>query len=275
MVIWPGEKPISSSNSPLAEQIINEWRQWQAPFQSKPQIVSQLEGGLTNSSYLIEAGSERAVLRINNPQASQLGINRDTEITILKKIASTAVAPNYYFANSQYLLSEYIEGETTDVDGISQPAIRQQIFQAIKTIQTTKLPSLKRFNYKKYCQIYCSQISGEYLGQLAVQQILDLAQQIDSADWQPVLCHHDLIPENIIHNQQGISIIDWEYAGLGHPQFDYLRIFNKQQRSSLGIEPNPYLERLQVVLDELWFAVRYPVKQLNLEIQLNKILLKG
>jgi hypothetical protein len=28
-------------------------------------------------------------------------------------------------------------------------------------------------------------------------------------------------------------------------------------------------------LDELWFAVRYPVKQLNLEIQLNKILLKG
>jgi thiamine kinase len=215
------------------------------------------------------------VLRINNPQASQLGINRDTEITILKKIASTAVAPNYYFANSQYLVSEYIDGETTDGDGISQPAIRQQIFQAIKAIQAIKLPNLKRFNYKKYCQIYCSQISGEYLGQPAVQQILDLAQQIDSADWQPVLCHHDLIPENIIHNQQGISIIDWEYAGLGHPQFDYLRIFNNQQRSSLGIEPNPNLERLQAVLDELWFAVRYPVKQVNLEIQLNIILLKG
>ena len=119
MVIWPGEKPISSSNSPLAEQIINEWRQWQAPFQSKPQIVSQLEGGLTNTSYLVEASSEHAVLRINNPQASQLGINRDTEITILQKIASTAVAPNYYFANSQYLVSEYIDGETTDGDGIS------------------------------------------------------------------------------------------------------------------------------------------------------------
>ena len=173
------------------------------------------------------------------------------------------------------MLSEYIDGETIDEDGIAQPAIRQQIFQAIEAIQATKLPNLKRFNYKKYCQIYCSQISGEYLGQPAVQKILDLAQQIDNADWQPVLCHHDLIPENIIHNHQGISIIDWEYAGLGHPQFDYLRIFNKQQRSSLGIAPNPYLERLQVVLDELWFAVRCPVKQLNLEIQLNKILLKG
>jgi predicted Ser/Thr protein kinase len=80
------------------------------------------------------------VLRINNPQASQLGINRDNEITILKKIAPTAVAPNYYFANSQYLVSEYIDGETTDEDGISQPAIRQQIFQAIKATQTTKLP---------------------------------------------------------------------------------------------------------------------------------------
>ena len=273
MVIKPGERPISSNNSSLAEQIINEWRQWQAPFQSKPHIVSQLEGALTNTSYLIEAGSERAVLRINNPQASQLGINRDTEITILKKIASTGVAPKYYFANSQYLVSEYIEGET--LDGISQPAIKQQIFQAIEAFQEIALPNLQRFNYKKYCQTYCSQISVEYLGQPTVNQILDLAQQIDSADWQPVLCHHDLIPENIILNQQGISIIDWEYAGLGHPQCDYLRIFNEQQRDSLGIEPNPNLERLQAVLDELWFAVRHPKKQLNLEIQLNKILLKG
>ena len=156
MVIWPGEKPISSSNSPLAEQIILEWRQWQAPFQSKPQIVSQLEVGLTNTSYLVEASSERAVLRINNPQAIQLGINRDNEITILQKIAPSTVAPNYYFANSQYLVSEYIDGETVDEDGIAHSAIRQQIFQAIQSIQAIKLPNLKRFNYKKYCQIYCS-----------------------------------------------------------------------------------------------------------------------
>ena len=237
--------------------------------------MSQLEGGLTNTSYLIEAGSKRAVLRINNPQASQLGINRNTEITILKKIAPTGIAPNYYFANSQYLVSEYIDGQSIDVDSISQSANRQQIFQAIEAIQATKFPNLKRFNYKKDCQTLCSQIVGEYLGQPVVQQILDLAQRIDSADWQPVLCHHDLIPENIIHNQQGISIIDWEYAGLGHPQFDYLRIFDEQQRNSLGIESNPDLEMLQALLDELWFAVRYPEKQSNLEIQLNKILLKG
>ena len=36
-------------------------------------IVQQLDGGLTNTNYLIEAGSQRAVLRINNPQADKLG----------------------------------------------------------------------------------------------------------------------------------------------------------------------------------------------------------
>ncbi len=173
------------------------------------------------------------------------------------------------------MLSEYIDGDTKDEDGIAQPANRQQIFQAIQTIQAIELPNLKRFNYQKDCQTLCSQIAGEYLGQPTVQQILDLAQRIDSADWQPVLCHHDLIPENIIHNHQGISIIDWEYAGLGHPQFDYLRIFDEQQRTSLGIASNPDLERLQAVLDDLWFAARYPEKQSNVERQLNKILLKG
>ena len=63
-------------------------------FQSKPQIVMQLEGGLTNISFLVEAGSERAVLRMNNPDASRLGVDRHAEITILENYSSRILSPD-------------------------------------------------------------------------------------------------------------------------------------------------------------------------------------
>ena len=55
-----------------AKHYLQNWRQWQAPFQTQPQIVKQLEGGLTNTNYLVEAGSYRAVLRLNNPMRLSL-----------------------------------------------------------------------------------------------------------------------------------------------------------------------------------------------------------
>ena len=39
-----------------------------------------------------------------------------------------------------------------------------------------------------------------------------------------VLCHHDLTPENILETKQGIKIIDWEYSGRGHREFDAIRL---------------------------------------------------
>ena len=41
-----GEKPISNKVQNQAKHYLQNWRQWQAPFQTQPQIVKQLEGGL-------------------------------------------------------------------------------------------------------------------------------------------------------------------------------------------------------------------------------------
>jgi thiamine kinase len=253
------------------KQYLENWRQWQAPFQSEPQIVKQLEGGLTNTSYLIEASSKRAVFRINNLEADKLGINRQNEITILKKLQSTHFVPRFYYSDSRILVTEYIDGYALDADKALKSDTKKQLIKAIEDIQSIELPDLDVLNYELYVRDYCNQLSPLYLDKTIRQALLKIARTIDTQDWHPVLCHHDLIPENIIQSKNGIFIIDWEYASIGHPQFDYLRLINSHQIMDI---PNNVcsLQALQAIMVQLWYAIRYPELQETVKEALIKII---
>lgn len=267
----PGEKPISSKATSLANQALNEWRRWQAPFQTQPEIVDQLEGGLTNATFLIESDAQRAVLRINNPEAHKLGVNRQTEIIILEKLQSTGLVPKLYFANSSYLVCEYINGVALDDDKATNPVVKKQIEQAIDVIQKQDFTDLAVRNYESYLREYCNQISPNYLHETTRQSLLQIARDIDAQNWQPVLCHHDLIPENIIMDARGLIFIDWEYASLGHPQFDYLRLINSHHIMDIPANMCGF-QALQATLIHLWYAIRYPELRQTVEQKLTKII---
>jgi thiamine kinase-like enzyme len=36
----------------------------------------------------------------------------------------------------------------------------------------------------------------------------------------PVPCHNDLLPANMLRTDRGVMLVDWEYAGMGHRMFD-------------------------------------------------------
>ncbi|MGB2102698.1 MAG: phosphotransferase [Porticoccaceae bacterium] len=254
-----------------AEESLENWRQWRAPFQTQPRIVKQLEGGLTNTNYVIEAGSHRAVLRINNPDADQLGVCRQTELTVLKKLQSTAVVPRLYFSDSKILVSEYIDGFALDAGKALESPVKKQIEQAIAVIQSVQIADLAPRNYQSYCRQYCNQLSTLYLGKSITQSLLQIADNIDRQEWAPVLCHHDLIPENIIMSTRGLFFIDWEYAALGHPQFDYIRLLNSHH--IMDIPPNICgLQALQAILVQLWYAIRYPELQATVRDELINVI---
>ena len=254
-----------------AKHYLQNWRRWQAPFQTQPQIVKQLEGGLINTNYLVEAGSYRAVLRLNNPDAVKLGVNRQTEITVLKKLQGTNIVPRFYYADSEILVSEYIDGSTLDAEKALKPDISKQIEEAIEIIQSFKITNLEPLNYQAYCQQYCDQLCPDYLDKTIRQKLLQIAQNIDAQNWKPVLCHHDLIPENIILGSQGIVIIDWEYAAVGHPQFDTIRLLNSHH--IMDIPANICgLQALQAILVQLWYAIRYPELQATVKDELINVI---
>ena len=63
--------------------------------------------------------------------------------------------------------------------------------------------------------------------------------------------------ENIIINDQGLHFLDWEYADLGHPGIDRIKLFGRtyceDRDGSSGIDA---LETLQNGIVKLWYAVQ-------------------
>ena len=98
------------------------------------------------------------------------------------------------------------------------------------------------------------------------QRLCFVAQEIDRSFWAPVLCHHDLIAENIIIRQDSIVFIDWEFAALGHPAYDYVKLFGENisrgMLSSRGLSSSviKQIGFLQSAIDDLWFAAQNIVK---------------
>ena len=232
------------------QQALGSWQQWQTPFPlvNQPTVVREFSSGLTNRTFLVAADKGQAVVRINSVDSLKLGINRQREGKILHCLQVTGLVPEIYYNDQHIMVSEFIEGSRLSGKSLENAEIRDSLHTALSQIQAIKMPGEKPRNYLQYCRDYLDQWSDKTLSTAVTKQIESVASAVDKDDWQAVICHHDLVPDNIIANDRGLFIIDWEYAALGHPRLDFLVLDKK------GI-PSSLLE-LKQAMDTLWLAVQ-------------------
>lgn len=214
-------------------------------------------GGRTNKTFLVAAGNFQAVVRINSPVSSKLGIDRQREAEILGLLQSTGLVPKVYFINDEVLVSEFIEGECLNNKSLRNTHIMESLSAALRLVQSVKMPDERPRNYLEYCQNYLARLNSDVVSASVKEQIETAALEVDTEDWEPVICHHDMVPENIIVNGRGLFIIDWEYAALGHPRLDFIRLYDGdyglagQQEGAMGS-----LFKVKQAMDKLWLAVQ-------------------
>ena len=108
-------------------------------------------------------------------------------------------------------------------------------------------------NYKNYINLYSDQVPN-FDG---LSEIESAASLIDMGEWEPVISHHDLILENIIWSNQGMFLIDWEYAHLGHPLIDHVKLFGRRYCDNKSdIQTIDALDTLQSGITKLWYALQ-------------------
>lgn len=220
-------------------------------------MVRELLGGRTNKSFLVSSGAFQAVVRVNSPVSIKLGINRRREKKILGLLEPTGLIPKVFFIDDELLVSEFIEGSCLTDKSLKNSHIMESLSKALAVVQAVKMIDTGPRNYLDYCQQYLSQLSDKTVSPAVVKQIKDAAKAVDAAGWEPVICHHDMVPENIIINKEGLFLIDWEYAALGHPGLDFLRLYGQDyaspdhQNGSLRA-----LFKVKQAMDKLWLAVQ-------------------
>ena len=258
----------------VSDIIPPDWQHWSA---SKPSVVRPLAGGLTNQSFLLNAGNEQLVLRRNSAISAALDLDRAAESAALRCASAAGLcAPLVYSdPNHQYVVTRYLTGEPLRQN---TPGALQQLAQLLRSIH--QLPAIDaRLDIDAKVASYWHSIDerADFYTPLRsldqkVQRHIAAARSMGDGE---SLCHNDLSVENLIFTDAGnLYAIDWEYAAMGDRFYDLAVIaeehgLEKQQQQLLLAE---YLGRSTVDKDwqrllhwqviygylaVLWYAVQW------------------
>ena len=179
----------------------------------------QLSDGPTNASYQVEQGGRQYVLRLDKPEAANLGLDRVNEkiISELVSVAGLSPEPLYFDPGAGVYLRYFQQGRNWTKTDLSNPENAARIAGLLRTLHTLG-PVGAVFDPLAAARRYALQLNTEHACSIlsrAESLVDELA--MDPAD--SVLCHNDLVCQNILEGER-LMLIDWEYAGIGDPYFD-------------------------------------------------------
>lgn len=185
-------------------------------------------GGLTNYNYVMNiSGSEfvirkpggmtnlmidRGIEKVNTAIACELGIN--SECFYFDE--ETGIKVSRYIGNSRNIAQ----------DNPLKPSNIKAVSGLIKRVHSSPKDFPNKFDWKEELVKYESIVKELKGGYFYDYEDLKnrLIKFVDENVFTEVLvpCHNDTVPENFIVNNNGESwLIDWEYAGMNDPSWDF------------------------------------------------------
>lgn len=183
-------------------------------------VVSVLSDGPTNTSWLVRRDDGLCVLRMDKPLARDLGLDRDAEHDIAESVflSRLGAEPLYYDPESGISLRRYLSGRAWTEEDLQDAGKLQLLASRLRDLHA--LPAIGNpYEPGRAARRYARQLGGSEAQKMADEANLLLA-DLRFTPTRECLCHNDLVAGNILEVNEGIKLIDWEYAGLGDPLFD-------------------------------------------------------
>ncbi|EDY81466.1 Phosphotransferase enzyme family, putative [Verrucomicrobiia bacterium DG1235] len=188
-----------------------------------------LSGGYSNFIYKIFVDDKIYALRINGKQNTFLGLEYEDEVSAMSLAATQGLTPMVLQCEneSDFLITEFIEGEMLSVEDASNPRNLNKVIGVLKKIheipysgKRTSTPFSLTRGYLKGAEelgIPCPPDLEKFLEDMSV---FEVARQEDSS-YLKHYCHNDAFTHNmIISSDDSIKMLDWELSGLGDIWFD-------------------------------------------------------
>jgi thiamine kinase-like enzyme len=207
-------------------KFLDTWQAWACSLKSRPVVVSELTGGQTNRSYLLDADGVRLVMRLNAPAEKFPGVDRARETRIWRAASDARLAPPLVFADPEerFVIAEYIDGQTLNPSELDDSSI-DRLFDLLAGVHELGVDA-PALDYTLYIRVYWEMIesgSGLHNSDLERQRgpMQALLDEFIASRPQTGLCHHDLVPSNVLSTDSRLYLLDWEYAARGFIGLDY------------------------------------------------------
>jgi thiamine kinase-like enzyme len=245
-----------------------------------------LEGGITNRNYRTLMGGREYVVRLHGKDTDLLGISREAERLANGAAARLGIAPAVAAGFEGGLVTEFLSCDTLQGPDIRDRA--EELGVALRAFHDSGVELPAKFWVPDLLADYTRIISSRGIEPpAAYARAIAIAARIAAAlgpetGLRP--CHNDLLAGNIILARDGgrVMLVDWEYAGMGHPWFDlgnlsvnndFLRTTdNRLLRAYLGEAPSEAHEatlKLMRVLSDVregaWGVMQGQVSELEFD----------
>jgi thiamine kinase-like enzyme len=186
--------------------------------------LEPLGGGITNHNFKVSCDGETYVLRIGGKDTDLLGIDRRAEYAAARAAAELGVGPEVvaFVEPEGYLVTRFVEGEPVPPEDIRRPQGLRETGALLRRVhEGPKFPA--RFDSFRVVEAYRAtaiahgvRVPADY--EAAKARADEIERQLGPRAEHP--CHNDLLNANFIRGEDGIRIVDWEYAGMGDRFFD-------------------------------------------------------
>ncbi len=184
---------------------------------------SPLEGGITNRNYRVRFGGGDYVVRLHGKDTDLLGISRESERLANSAAAGLGIAPAVAATFDGGLVTRFLACAPLDSAEIAARA--EEVAVALRDFHDAEVTLPVNFwvpdlleDYARIIAARGRRVPAEYA------ETRELASRIAAAlpVRRPRPCHNDLLAGNLLRELTAdrIMIVDWEYAGMGHPCFD-------------------------------------------------------
>lgn len=194
-------------------------------YWTRPVTAEPLPGGITNHNYLVRDAGQLYVARLCVDK-TLLGIDRRNEVVCHRAAHACGIAPELVHQEDGVLVSQFVAGRTLTPEGVRDLGFIPRLVDVLRRLHDSwdRLQGeMLYFSPFQTARTYARTAAG-----LNARLPSDIDDLLDDAaglsrrlgPFVPVLCHNDLLASNILDAGDRIWLVDWEYAGMGHPLFD-------------------------------------------------------
>ena len=202
------------------ESVLNNIPGWEGA------VCTELTGGLTNRTYLVEKESRRAVLKIDATTRDLPYNTRANEGRVQTTAAGRGLASRVLYVDDCIYLTDYSEGRVwsrTDLDNEENLATLAVALKALHSLPLTG----RMFDASAAVRSYLSDIDNRD------RDMVRRCTEIILSKGMPqniCCCHNDLVAGNVISTPE-LRFLDWEYACDNDPFFDIATVITHHDLS--------------------------------------------
>jgi thiamine kinase-like enzyme len=188
-------------------------------------IAAPLAGGITNRNWLAEVDGRRVVVRVPGERTELLCIDRANEAEAATRAADLGIGPGIAgeLPGVGTLIADFVPGHHLDPEPFTQRI--DDVVAALRRFHGSG-PLRGRFPIHRVVEWHARDAAANGVSPPDAYTRLHgcslrIEQSFAHAPTDPVPCHNDLLPGNVLFDEAGrVWLLDFEYAGMNDRFFD-------------------------------------------------------